>query len=73
MARKLTQYQLDLCAAILPLLPANTHELTIALGHRQSYETNLRDRLFRLYNAGLIGVKERIKNGVVRERIWTKP
>jgi IS1 family transposase len=51
----------------------NTHQIAKRLGHRQSYESYLRDRLFRLVNRGVLRFKEIGADKVTgwcRERIW---
>lgn len=62
--------------ALLNLVRANPGQTTAALrrlnGDRQAYETNLRDRLFRLAERGLIRFDEKLgKNDlIVVERRW---
>lgn len=53
----MTSRQKDLFASVQLLLadgPRHTHAIAVALGHYQSYESHLRDRLFRLEERGLI-------------------
>lgn len=51
---KLTSSQIQLLADVAEIAPANTHQIAKHLGHRQSYETHLRNRLFRLADRGLV-------------------
>lgn len=54
--------------SILASGPKNTRQIRIARRDRQTYETNLRDRLFRLADRGLLAV-----NNTTRGRFWSLP
>lgn len=62
---KLRKSQQQLLNEVLPLLPANTHQIAVALGHRQSYESFLRNRLYKLKDAGYLDAEE-----TPYQRIW---
>lgn len=70
----MTKSQIELAAELKTLLaagPLNTHQIAQARGDRQSYESYLRDRLYRLEAAGLIRSEARKgKGGAVRSRTW---
>jgi hypothetical protein len=48
--------------------PKNTHQIARLRGDYQAYESNLRDRLFRLADRGLLTV-----NNTARGRFWSLP
>jgi hypothetical protein len=70
--RKLTKRQEGLLAIVRENPGLNTHRLAQLCGHRQAYESCLRDRLFTLAERGLVQAVE--KKGAyerwVVERRW---
>lgn len=68
--RKLTEKQSGLLAAVWENPGLNTHQLAEKLGHRQSYETPLCDRLFTLERMGLVRHEPGEKHGFVVARHW---
>ena len=65
MRAKLTKQQAGLLEILAEKGSVNTHQLAVHLGHRQAYETNLRDRLFRLESRGLVA-----SNMTTKGRFW---
>ena len=69
----MTAYQTSLLNEIKSFLadgPKNTHQLAQLRGDYQAYESNLRDRLLRLAERGLIRVDE---SNLSRGRFWSLP
>ena len=67
----MTAYQTSLLNELKFLLangPKNTHQLAQLRGDYQAYESNLRDRLFRLADRGLLTV-----TNTTRGRFWSLP
>jgi len=65
---RLTNYQkelLDELQSILAEGSKNTHQIAVARGDRQAYETSLRDRLFVLAEKGLLSFEK-----TTRGRFW---
>lgn len=65
----MTSYQKDLIAELKGILadgPKNTHQIAMARGDYQAYETNLRDRLFCLAERGVLKFQE-----TTRGRFWS--
>jgi len=54
MRAKLTKRQAGLLEILAETGAVNTHQLAVHIGHRQAYESSLRDRLFRLEAKGLV-------------------
>ena len=71
---KISKYNHALLRDITPLLQEagemNTRQLRIALGHKQTYETPLRNRLFRLAEAGVLVAHEISGEYWCRARYW---
>lgn len=61
--RKLTGLQLSLLQLVKDHNNSNTHQLATYNGDRQAYESNLRDRLFRLQP--FVSFTEYTKDGIV--------
>jgi len=57
---------------IMPPEGLNTHRIAAALGHRQAYESHLRDRLFRLEAHGYVRHEDVQPDGApwVSKRTW---
>ena len=65
MRAKITKRQAGLLEILAETGSVNTHQLAVHIGHRQAYETNLRDRLFRLESRGLVASTKTTKG-----RFW---
>ena len=78
--KKLTNKQINLLATLAKFNNSNTHELAYYRGDRQAYESNLRDRLFRL--CPFVTFTEFTKDGkvenpddgkyrIITKRVWS--
>jgi len=68
--KKLNKRQQNLLSQLHEHGPCNTHQLAVARGDQQAYESHLRDRLLRLYERGAIWYEEVWVGTRVVERIW---
>jgi hypothetical protein len=68
--KNLTDYQKRLLAEIKANPGLTTAGLRRLRGDRQAYESNLRDRLFRLAEKGLLRYEEKNGRSAVIERRW---
>ena len=68
--KKLTEKQTELLCNLCACEGGNTHQIAAHRGDRQNYESNLRDRLFRLAERGLARYFECVGKSGVTERRW---
>ena len=70
----MTAYQKELASELQSILaggPKNTHQIAVARGDRQVYETHLRDRLFRLEERGILKSEWGPSRGCATARLWS--